>query len=285
MSKQAQLSNYYRKVKSYITLPSKTSYYDPSILDFTASGEVGIRAMTGDDEISLKNPDSLLNGECLRGVLLSCVDGLKKPECLLTNDVDVIFAAIRHVTFKDGMTLECKCPSCSKKENYVIDYPQLLENIDFLDEKYEVVLSNGLTIRVKPHTLSDQIDALRVAFKQEKLRKMNNNDKTTEEERIKLISDTIKAMTALNYNMLSNSIMELYDVENNVLIKNTKETRKDVETLLHNVEKSDFDMICDKVNDINKIGLRKEITLQCKECKHSWEANLDVNPLNFSMAS
>ena len=57
------LKQYFRAIKMYLKIPSGTSYYSPDVITFTDGGEVGVLPMTGNDELILKNPDALLNGE------------------------------------------------------------------------------------------------------------------------------------------------------------------------------------------------------------------------------
>jgi hypothetical protein len=68
------LSDYFRQPGTYITLPSNGRYYkQPPKL--TESGELAIYPMTAKDELRLKNPDALFNGEAMRGVIKSsCPD-------------------------------------------------------------------------------------------------------------------------------------------------------------------------------------------------------------------
>ena len=80
------LTQYFRQFKLYLKLPSGIAYYTTDQVQFTDSGEIGVMPMTGKDELSLKNPDALLNGEALVEVIKSCVPGVKNPRVLLTND-------------------------------------------------------------------------------------------------------------------------------------------------------------------------------------------------------
>jgi hypothetical protein len=88
------LKNFFRQYKLFIRLPSGDQYYPDGTVDYNASGEVGIMAMTGQDELILKNPDALLNGEALVQVISSCVPAVRNVRALLTNDIDALITAI-----------------------------------------------------------------------------------------------------------------------------------------------------------------------------------------------
>ena len=58
---------YFRKPAIYVSLPTKGNF-NPEI-EQTIIDEVGVLPMTAIDEISLRNPDALLNGEAMISVI------------------------------------------------------------------------------------------------------------------------------------------------------------------------------------------------------------------------
>lgn len=73
------LVNHFRSPKLYVKLPSGTSLYSEDVIEIPESGEVPIFPMTAKDEIMMKNPDALLNGEATTQLLMSCCPNIKKP--------------------------------------------------------------------------------------------------------------------------------------------------------------------------------------------------------------
>lgn len=283
MNKNNPFMAYCRHIKTWIKLPSGTSYYDSKVIDFPESGEVGVRAMTGEDEMMLKNPDALLNGEALKKVLLSCVEGLKKPELLLNNDVDALMIAIRHVTFGDNNEYNPNCPKCGHSNTFSINVGGFLDNIQSLEPEYTVHLNNGLIVYLKPYTFKDRISTLRLAFEQEKLRK--SLDLEDSEKTLKIMSESMKTMAELNYRMMTDAIVRIKDESGMMDVVNSDSNKQNFLELLRNLEKTDFDSISDKLTEINKIGVSGSVPATCKQCGHEWEAEIDLNPVNFSLAS
>lgn len=282
MDNSNPLRAYYRHVKTYITLPSGTNYYTSNVIDFTESGEVGVMAMTGEDEVSLKSPDAIMNGEAVKRVLLSCVEGLKKPEYLLNNDVDALMIAIKHVTYGDSNEYSPVCPACGHRNLYKFDVGQLLQNMQSLEADYSVDISNGLRVYIKPYMFKDRIATFRVAFEQEKIRK--SIDSSDEEVAIRTIGQSIKTMTELNYQIITNAIVAITNGDG-MDIKNDDTNRAAILGLLRNISATDFASIEEKLNEINKIGVGGSVSSTCSECNHQWEADVDLNPINFSIAS
>ena len=65
------LLKYFRKPAIYVSLPTKGNF-NPEI-EQTIIDEVGVLPMTAIDEIALRNPDALLNGEAMISLMKSCV--------------------------------------------------------------------------------------------------------------------------------------------------------------------------------------------------------------------
>lgn len=286
MTQQAQqnpLTQYYRRVKSYIALPSGTSYYDPKVLEFTESGEVAIRAMTSSDEMILKNPDALLNGEAIRQILKSCVVGMNDPDKILINDIDVLLIAIRKVSFGDSTAMELACPKCEHQDTYRVDLDKMLAEMDLLDAEYPVNLDSGATVFVKPFTYKDSINAATVAFEQQKAVSALEASDMEDRAKLQLFSKSIKSIEKLNYNLLSSSILRIVDAAAGLEFENSPTNLKFIKDMLHNIDIGDVNKIDVLIKEINVIGVRKKLQAKCTEeaCGHEWDADIDLNPSTF----
>ena len=75
MSEQKNQSNplsaYFRAPKMYLDIPSSAKFYTDDICATPESGEFAIYPMTTKDELMLKNPDALLNGEAKAAMFTS----------------------------------------------------------------------------------------------------------------------------------------------------------------------------------------------------------------------
>ena len=73
MSEQKNQSNplsaYFRAPKMYLDIPSSAKFYTDDICATPESGEFAIYPMTTKDELMLKNPDALLNGEAVSNLI------------------------------------------------------------------------------------------------------------------------------------------------------------------------------------------------------------------------
>jgi hypothetical protein len=275
---QNPLKQYFRQFKLYLKLPSGTTYYAPNSIKFTETGEIGVLPMTGKDELILKNPDALLNGEALIEVIKSCVPSVSDPKILLTNDIDALITAIRYATYNDTTETEITCPKCKHENLFKLDLQYALDNMSFLEPEYVVNLDSGLTVFVKPYGFPELIKGLHAQFEQSKLTRSLESENISDDQRFKLFSSAFKSMAIITYELMLNSIVKVIDESKNVNVTQ-KEFIKD---FLQNIDKKSFDKISDLITEINQIGIKKTFQAECEKCHHSWDNEIDFNPVNFS---
>lgn len=272
------LKQYFRSFKMYLSLPSGTSYYPAGMIDFTDKGEVGILPMTGKDELSLKNPDALLNGEALIEVLTSCVPAIKNPRALLTNDIDALITAVRYATYNDSLETIINCPKCGHENNYKLDLQYALDNMTQLDTEYVVNLDSGLSVFVQPYTFPDLLKSLHSQFERNKLARAVESETISDEQRSNIFKKAFKEMAVTKFDLMCNAIKKVVDESRNVDVND----KKFIRDFLQNIDKKSLDKISDQVDKINLIGIKKVFTAKCEKCTHEWESEIDFNPVNFS---
>lgn len=272
------LKNYFRTFKLYMKLPSGMTYYDPSIVSFTDKGEVGVMPMTGKDELAFKNPDSLLNGEALIEVLTSCVPAVKQPRALLTNDIDALITAIRYATFNDSLETEMPCPSCGHGNVFKLNLQYALDNMSELEPEYVVNLESGLTVFVKPYSFPDLLKGLHSQFEQTKLQRAVESQNLTDAQRSAIFGTAFKEIAIVKFDLMTSGIVKLVDESAGVNVTD----RAHIKNFLYNIDKKSVDKIHDLIETINQIGIKRTFTAKCEKCEHTWESDIDFNPVNFS---
>lgn len=281
MNGQNPLSKFYRAVKFYTTLPSGTSYYNEKDVEFSEGGELGVLAMTSKDELILKNPDSLLNGEAVVQVIRSCVPGVKTPKKLLTNDLDVLLIAIRYATYGDEMAVEMECPNCQVENKYSLNLGENLDRIGKLENDYIVHLDMGLSIFVQPFTYTESLKALKEQFEQTKIARSMSDQSLSDDQRLKMFSDSYRKITELNYDLIISSIRKVVKEDEGICV----EDKEQIKEFLFNIDKGSVEKIDKLIKEINQIGIVKVFKAVCQSCAHEWDAPIDFNPVNFFSGS
>lgn len=280
-NKENPLKSYFRSFKSYVELPSsKFEFYTKNILDHDSSisKEIGVRPMTALDELTLKDPDALLNGEAIKSILVSCVPAVKDPGKLFINDVNVLLATARAVSLGNEMAITVTCPACKTVDDYVLDLGSIAQATDKLEKEY-VVVHDKLRVYVKPHTLDAHLTAMHISFEESKLIKVfEDHEKYSDIERIKAMSSAINRIGRLNFDQISSSIVKIV-LEDGTEVSDVGH----IAEFIANVDNQFSKAVEAKVNEISKIGLAEKTHIQCNvaTCEHIWEEHIGFNPTDF----
>lgn len=288
------LTSFYRAPKLYAKLPSLGQYYSADIVEMPENGELPIFAMTAKDELLMKNPDALLNGEAVVQVIKSCVPNVKNASKMLSADVDTLLVAIQGATFGDDLEVTGTCDKCSSEARGIASVERALETMQVLEEEYEVAHS-GLIILVKPFSYTSTIKAGITNF--QSTRSLQNLGEIEDDDaRLKLFNENFVKVAELNFDLVLDSI-------NTISGKNEDgefvvDDKIQIAEFLNNVDSSVGKAVEEKITEINTIGIATEMALQCPnpECTenagienaedyYSFTTKVNFDPVNFFTAS
>lgn len=277
------LSKYYRTPKLYTTLPSRGQFYDDSVIDLPENGELAVHAMTAKDEIIMKNPDALLNGEAVARVISSCVPAVKKPRSLVSNDVDALLIAIQGATAGDDIDVTASCPKCEETVSGIASIEAALQSMTVLEESYKFQTDQGLTIEVRPFTYESTVKAGITNF--QSTRSLQSLQGIEDEmEQLKAFNDNFMQIAALNFDLIVDSVASVRgkdeDGENFVVTN-----RETIREFLENCDSSIGKTIEKSITEVNKIGVQRKIMLECEACEEQFEHEIGFDPVNFFTAS
>lgn len=275
---QNPLKQFFRQYKTFIRLPSGTNHYPQSVVELNSHGDLGIMSMTGQDEMILKNPDALLNGQALIDVILSCAPGVKQPSQLIANDVDAIITAIRYATYNDSLETSINCPKCGSENSFKLDLGYALDSMTFLEPSYEINLINGLTLHVRPYRFPEIVKGLHSQFDQARLVRAVNDSNMTEEQRTAALGSALKAMSKTTFDLTCSAVYRITNQEGTLDVSDAGY----IEDYLKNVESDIIDKVSNLIEKISAIGVNRKFSVTCQNCEHEWSAEIDLNPVNFS---
>lgn len=276
------LAKFYRTATTSVKPPSRGAFYDEGVINLNDDGEISIFPMTAQDELILQNPDALLNGEAITKVLKSCVPDVPHPKKLLSCDIDVLMIAVRVASYGDDATMDSKCPNCGEDNQFTLNLDTLLNHSETLEDSYEVVLENNLTVYLIPSRFEGTVRQQKAAFQSTKLEQAIVNPELSDDARLKILSQVFERVSKFNYDMVLEAISKVVftEEEEGEIVEITDV--KHIGAWLQNVDKSTTDKIHEKIEEINRIGIEKTMTAVCTECEHNWESKIEFNPVNFS---
>ena len=277
------LQGFYRSPKLYTQLPSLGKFYSNDIIDWPENGELAIFPMTSKDEMIMKNPDALLNGEAVAQVIASCVPSVKKPRALIANDVDTLLVAIQGATNGDEIDVEGQCPKCKETVNSVASIEAALESMTILEKSYVFESDRGLKIEIRPFNYDSSVKAGIANF--QTTRSLQNIQGITDEmEQLKAFNNNFVQIAALNFELMVDSVASIsgVDAEGDEFIVTDKTS---IREFLENCDAVIGRAVEENIAEVNKIGVEKKILLECEACEEQFEQEINFDPVNFFTAS
>lgn len=289
------LSKYTRIAGISTALPSR-GYYNAGEIIFDGNDEITVYPMTIEDEINLKNPDSLLNGSAIVNLLKSCVPNVVNPRRLPVQDVDVLLLAINASSVGNTITNETVCPKCNNEIKFNVNIREHLETMTFLEKNYSVTLSTGLVVHMRPIVLDDQTKLQNITFNQtKKMRYIQDSETLSDEDKAKEMTNVILSLSDASLRILANSIIKISTPEGDV-----SETEFIYE-FLKTCSSGDNRIIQELAKSIGEKGINKTKRLKCtnvvteeyldkktkdvktKEyvCNHEFDVDITFDPSNF----
>lgn len=276
------LANHFRQPKLYMKLPSGGLFNTKSQLDMPNSNEVAIFPMTAKDEILMKNPDALLNGEAVLQVVKSCVPSAIEPSELTNLDVDAILMGIQAATFGDEMEVTANCEACEKELTGATSIQDALDQIEPLKE--DVIIDyQGLKVFLRPVRYKSTIEAGLINF--QTTRSLQSiADLPDDMDKLKIFNENFNRMAVLNFNLICDSIEKIIiekSEDENIEVSD----RDQIVEFLENCEASIGKQIEEQTTKISTTGITKKVTFQCDECNETTDKEIVLDPVNFFMAS
>jgi hypothetical protein len=271
------LSKYFRKPTIYVQIPTG-GRFNPEIPK-TILDEIPVMPMTAIDEISMQNPDALLNGEALMTVISSCVPSIPDPRNLCSIDADLLFLAIKYATYGKTVTHLHTCTKCEEQAEYNIDINNVLEKFPEID-KVEPIEHGDLKIYITPPRIESMTRLALIDVEQQRILQSIqavSEDDITEMELAKQFAISFRKVSKQNVDLLISSINR---------IETPDETVSDEESIMEFMNNIPATIV-KEVNDRVKLVTKKPEDLTtfeftCDACDHRDKIKFELNPVNFS---
>ena len=241
---QNPLRKYFRQPKVFITLPSKGKYYPTDALSVPETGEYPVYAMTAKDELSMKTPDALLNGQATVDMIKSCVPSIVNPWHMPSIDLDAVLVAIRIATYGDILEITTKVPGTGEDRKFDVDLRQILNKMVTVEYEDNITVEN-MKVLLRPLTYKEFTDASLKTFEEQRIFSIVNNEEIPDTEKLTKFNVSFKKLTDLTVTTLSRSIVSISigdDVVSNIA---------HIDEFINNADKNFYTSITDHL-DIQK---------------------------------
>lgn len=236
------LSKHFRHPKLFIRLPSEGNFYRTGSLERTVNNEYPVLAMTAKDELMIKTPDALLNGQSTVSVIQSCIPNIKDAWSVPSIDVDAILIAIRIATYGEKLEIETEVPTTKTARAYEVDLRMLLDQLNSA-EYDNIVTVNNIKIELAPTTYKDFTDVSLKTFEEQRIFKLLDNNELSDLEKLAKFNESFSRLTDLNISVVSKSIVAVqFENEDPVTDKNH------IAEFINNCDKEIFQAILEHVD-------------------------------------
>ena len=231
------LQNFMRQPKLYITLPSNGMYWPKGSLEVTETGEFPVYSMTAKDELTLKVPDALLNGQGIVDVIQHCIPNIRNAWAIPNIDLDVILIAIRIATYGDQMKLPIKFGET--EYDYQLDLRYVLDSLQRkITWEPAIQINPELVVYVKPFDYKTvSISATKTFETQRLIQAAASDTSMSETARAEVYNDAFKKLQDITVGIVNNSV---YRVDTS---SGSTEVFEYIQEFMNNVDKEISDVI------------------------------------------
>lgn len=269
------LRSHFRQPGVFLKLPSGGKYWAKDSINLPANGEVGVMPMTTKDEIMLRTPDALMNGQGVVSVIESCVPAINNAWGMPTIDLDALLIAIRIATYGDEMDIDSKCPKCGYDSRHQVPLGQMLLRVRSPNYQ-EIYTIDNLQIKLKPMSYVQSNSVNIASFEEQKILQLINNDDMPHEAKKaqldvhieKIIKSTVEQLT---FNT------ESITIEDGSVVTNIEYIRE----FYSNANSKIIKGLQKKLRDFAEVAGLPPARVQCDSCDNQYDVEITFDYANF----
>ena len=240
------LKKYFRQPKIYLRLPSKGKYYPLGALDMPESGELPVYAMTAKDELMMKTPDALINGEATVSLIRSCIPNIKDPWKMPSLDTDAVLIAIRLASYGEKMEITTKVPNLGEERAFSVDLRELLDQLLSFSFNPFVEIDDQITIELRPLTYKEFTDNAQKTFEEQRILRLVNDETIPDDQKLAAFSQSFRKLTNITIDLVLNGIASIDTPEGKVV------DRRYIKEFFENADKSYFDKVLKHLENVRE---------------------------------
>jgi hypothetical protein len=202
------LQKYFRQPKIYLSLPSNGQYYPKGSLEVSETGEYPVFPMTARDEIMIKTPDALLNGQATASVISSCIPAIKDPFSMPSMDLDACLIAIRIATYGEMMEVSIKVPVTGEDKDFDLDLRIMLDQFSNVEYDNAIQLDD-MVVNLRPLSYREFTETSKKTFDEQRIFNVINDADMDEGDKLQTFTNSFKKLTDLTILTLEKSIQSI----------------------------------------------------------------------------
>jgi len=269
------LTKHFRQPAVFLKLPSNGKYWLPNTIEMPANNELGVMPMTAKDEILLRTPDALMNGQGVVSVMQSCIPQILNAWATPTIDVDAILIAIRIATYGENMDIDSECPHCKAENRNQYNISGLLTSLR--SPNYDDTLAiEGLTIRFKPLNYMQSTKNNIMQFEEQRLLQVINDENIDSETRKAQFEVHLQKIIEANNNIIALSTVSI-TTEDGIVVVDPQHIMEFYE----NANNSVIRAVKEKLQQYADMVALPKPKISCEECNTEYSVSITFDYANF----
>ena len=208
-AKNNPLQKYFRQPKIYIRLPSSGNYYPEGTLEKTETGDYPVYSMTAKDEIVMKTPDALMNGQATVDIIQSCIPNIKNAWKIPSIDLDAVLVAIRIATYGEMLDVNTVVPGIGEEKTYETDLRFVLDKLSSAAFDPVCKINDELEVRLRPLTYDEFTKNSVRSLEEQRILKIVNDETLDDNTKLEKFAISFRKLTEVTINMVSAGIQEV----------------------------------------------------------------------------
>lgn len=268
------LRRHFRQPVIHLRLPSQGKFYPEGTLSLPPNGELPVLPMTAVDEIVTRTPDALFNGSAVPDIISSCIPAIRDPWSMPATDLNAVFIAMRLASYGHNMDITSTCPNCNHRNEFEMDLRIIMDSLKTPDYDTPLIVGD-LTFYFVPLTYRQINQNSQAQFEDQKIMQTMLNTDMPDSDRLKLLGDSMKKITALTIQTISMSIRCIQTSDALVTEPNH------ILEFLNNCDKDMFNTVKDHAVNLRTQSDIKPLDVTCGECNHKYTQDLSLDLSNF----
>ena len=270
------LSGYMRTPQIYISLPSKGKYYSLGSIEMPINGELPVLSMSTRDELILKSPDALMNGQAVVDVIQHCMPNIKNAWEMPIVDLDTVLISIRIASYGEQMGYSSTCPKCKEFSEYEIDLKNFLNSDVDLSNYEKTIEYKDLKIKLRPQSYRSANSTNLEVFEQQRLVSLVDDQSLDSDQKQNKFNEIFQKMTNLTVRNVIGSIDYIL-LPDGTQVSNIGF----IEDFITNSDRGVFEQIEKHQALINEMMPNKTVKTSCPDCNKEYDTPFTFDQSNF----
>lgn len=271
------LSKHFRQPSIHFRLPSGGRFWPNGSVDLPLSGEIPIYPMTTRDEITIRTPDALMNGESIVSIIHSCCPNIKDAWKMPSIDVDATLIAIRIASYGQMMDIDTVCPNpeCKNDNRHSMDLTAVLDTIRAPNYNLPVEVQ-GLKIKLQPQSYFEGNKSNMLAFEEERIMSIATNDTMSDADKNKVFQEHMQKLVSINIDIITAGT-ESIEIEDGVIVTDSGF----ISEFYNNADNKIIRKVRDRFDEYAKQMALPKPKVSCEECNTEYPVEITFDYTNF----